>query len=108
MLDGHRRIGNPQDTRPFTGSRAHPTGELREIVGLVETFQGLAPEAAIDQVIPFRDQVVDWAARGHATDQRAGVTERDTAVHAAACLILKLEHWEMIVELMPIVHPFER
>ena len=74
----------------------------------MQTFEGLAPEAAVREIVPFRDQVIDRAARGHATDQRAGMAEWNATVHAAASLLLQLEHREVIMELLPIVHAFER
>jgi hypothetical protein len=36
------------------------------------------------------------------------MAERDTTVHAAASLLLELGHWEVLMELVPIVHAFER
>jgi hypothetical protein len=36
------------------------------------------------------------------------MAERDTTIHAAASLLLELEHREMLMELIPIVHAFER
>jgi hypothetical protein len=74
----------------------------------MQTFESLVPEAAVYEIVPFWDQVVDRAARGHATDQRAGMTERDTTVHAAASLLLEFEHREVLMELIPIVYALER
>src|SRR5215467_6398218 len=107
VLNGHRRVRNPQDTGPFTGRWTYSPGELREIIGLMQTFEGLTPEATVHQIVPFRDQIIDRAARGHATEQRTGMAEWNATVHAAASLLLQLEHREMLMELVPIVHTFE-
>jgi hypothetical protein len=73
----------------------------------MQTFESLTPEATVHEIVPFRDQVVNRAARGHTADQRAGVAKWNTTVHATASLLLELEHREVIVELVPIVHAFE-
>ena len=65
-LDGHRRGVDAEHARALAGRRADAAGELREVVGLVQALERLAPEAAVDEVVPLRDQVVDRAARGHA------------------------------------------
>jgi hypothetical protein len=74
----------------------------------MQTFESLTPEATVHQVVPLWDQVIDRATRGHTTDQRAGVAEWNSTVHAATSLLLELEHREVIMELVPIVHAFER
>jgi hypothetical protein len=74
----------------------------------MQTLEGLVPEATVHEIVPFRDQIIDRAARGHATDQGAGVAKRDATVHTTASLLLELEHREVIMELVPIVHAFER
>ena len=56
---------------PSHGRRADAAGELREVVRPVEADRRLAPLAAVDEVVPLGDQVVDRAARRHAADQHA-------------------------------------
>ena len=65
-LDGYRRVADAEHARALAGRRAHPAGEFREVVGLVQALQRLAPEAPVDEVVPLGDEVVDRAARGHA------------------------------------------
>ncbi len=87
VLDGDRRLVDAEHARAFARRGADAAGELGKIVGLVQAFQRLVPEAAINQIVPLRDQVVDRAAGGHAADQRAGVAEGDAAIHAARALL---------------------
>ena len=110
VLDRHRGLADSEHAGPFAGSGAHPPGELGEVVGLVEPFQGVFPEAAVDEVVPLRDQVVDRAARPlvAAAHRVPGVAERDAAVHAPRALVPQLLHPHVQVELVPVLHPFER
>src|SRR5262249_36410422 len=82
------------------------SGEFREIVRLMQPFQGLLPQAAVDEVIPLRDQVVDGATTGHAAEQGPGVTERDAAVHATGGLVLELLGVHVFMELVPVTDAF--
>jgi len=66
VLDGHRRVVDPQHTGAFAGRRTDAAGKFREIVGLVQAGQGFLPEAPVDQIVPFGDQIVDRTASGHA------------------------------------------
>ena len=68
-LDRDRVPAQAHGARPLAGSRADPARELREVVRPVEADRGLLPLAAVDEVVPLGDQVVDRAARGHPADQ---------------------------------------
>lgn len=61
------------------------------------------PAPAANQVIPFRDQVAQWAARS------SGVAERDPTVHAAAGLLADLRRAFVrilgLVDLTPVTDP---
>ena len=108
VLDRHRRLDDAQRTRAFARRRADAAGKFREVVGLVQPVQRLLPVAAIDQIVPFRDQVVDRAARRHPADQRAGVAERNAAIHAARALLLQLVVAQVQMKLVPIMDAFQR
>jgi hypothetical protein len=45
VFDGHGRTGDTQHAGSLTGGRANPTGEFREVVGLMESIQGFLPAA---------------------------------------------------------------
>ena len=107
-LDRHRRLVNAEHAGALARRRTDAAGELGEIVGLVQTFQRLAPEAAVNQVIPFRDQVVDGTAGGHPLDEGARVAEGDAAVHAACALILQHGLVCVLVEFEPVVNARSR
>ena len=87
---------------------AHPAGELREAVGGHQAVHGQLPLAVVDQVVPLRDEVVQRAAGGHAADHHAGLTEGNTAVHAACCLGLLLLTGEPDVKFVEVLHALQR
>ena len=102
-LDGDRRLVDAEDARALAGSGTDAAGELREVVGLVQPFEGLFPQSAINQVVPLRNEVVDRTAGGHAFEQRAGVAEGDAAVHAAGAR-LRSFFLGVLVELVPVAN----
>ena len=107
VLDGDGRGVDAEDAGAFAGGRADAAGEFGEVIGLVQAVEGFLPQAAIDQVVPFGDQVVDRAAGGHAAEQRAGVAERHAAIHAARALLAQLRFVEVVVELVPVADAFD-
>src|SRR2546421_1351559 len=74
VFDGDGWGVDSEDARAFARGGADAAGEFGEIVGLVQAVERLPPKAAIDQVVPLRDQVVDRAAGSHAAEQRAVMT----------------------------------
>src|SRR5262249_34655669 len=105
-LDRDGRCIDAEYTRSLARRRANAAGELRKVVRLVQPLQGIAPQSAIDQVIPFRDEVVDRAARRHAADQVAGVAKRHTAIHAARALVTEQLLVGVAVEFAPVHDAF--
>ena len=98
VLDRDRRSIDAEHARTFARRGANAAGEFREIIRLVQPFERFFPEAAIDEIVPFRNEIVDRAAGGHAADERAGVAERNSAIHAARALLaqfLSSVHVEM-------------
>ena len=81
QLDRHRRLIDAQHAGSFARRRADAAGELRKIVGRMQTADRALPAAVIHEVVPVRDQVVDRA---------AGVAERHAAIHAASALLALL------------------
>ena len=80
---------------PRTQEPSHGAGQTRpvnsgKLLVLCRRSSASLPQAAIDQVVPLGDEVVDRAARGHAVEQRAGVAERHAAIHAAGALLAEL------------------
>ena len=109
-LDGDRIAVDAQDAGTFAGSRAHPAGELGEVVGLVKLRQGLLPVVPVNQVVPVGDEIVQRTARGPRSPPHghARMTERNAAVHAAGALLPQrlLRHGQD--ELVPVLQAFER
>src|SRR5262249_2279609 len=92
----------------FTRSRADAPGEIGEVIGLVEPFEGFLPQTAIDKVVPLRDKIVNRATGGHAVEERSRVTEGNPAVHAACALLAKLVLGHVLMDFLPIGDAFER
>ena len=107
VLDGDRRGVDAEDAGAFARGRADAAGEVGEVVGLVQPLERFLPQAAIDQVVPLGDEVVDRAAGGHAAEQRAGVAEGDAAIHAAGALLAELALLQVVVEFVPVADAFE-
>src|SRR6478736_4512101 len=108
VLDRDRRVVDAEDARALARRRADAAGELGEIVRLVEALERLLPQAAVDQVVPLRDQVVDRAAGRHAADELAGVAEGNAAIHAARALRAQLLLLHVVVEFLPVAHALGR
>src|SRR5262245_13546775 len=87
ILDRNRRVVNAEHARTFAGRGADSAGELGKIIRLVQTLEGFLPKSAIDEIVPFRNQVVDRAAAGHSADQLTGVAEGNATIHAPRSLI---------------------
>jgi hypothetical protein len=76
-LDAHGVGIDVQRARGFTRGRTDAAGKIREVVGRVQDGQRLLPVAAVHQVVPVGNDVVDRA---------AGIAEGNAAVHAARAL----------------------
>jgi hypothetical protein len=107
VFDGDGRGGDAQDAGAFAGSGTDPSGEVGEVVGFLEAFKGFAPEAAVDEVVPFGNEVMNGTAGGHAAEEEAGVAKGNPAIHAAGALLAQLGFVEVLVELVPVVDAFE-
>jgi hypothetical protein len=99
LLDRDGVVIDVQHARRLARSRADQPGELGEVVRRVQLLDGLLPVAAIDEVVPVRDQVAQRAAlvaEGHAT------------LHAAPALALELLLGLRVVVLLVVAHPLAR
>ena len=56
-------VVDAEHARAFARRGADAAGELGEVVGAVQALERLAPQAAIHQVVPLRDQIVDRDSR---------------------------------------------
>ena len=84
VLYRYRRVDNSQHTCSFARCRAGPSRKLGKIIGLMQSVQGFTPTAAIHQVVPFGDQIINGTtcfglAKGHA------------AIHATCSLVLEVQ-----------------
>jgi hypothetical protein len=93
-LDRDRIVVDTEHARALARRRAQRAGELRKIVGRVQAVDRLAPLAAINEIVPVRDEVAKRAAL---------VAERHAAVHAARALFAHDVFGERRHDLFPVV-----
>ncbi len=82
-LDGDRHVLEVQRAGLLAGRGADAAGEFREVVGRMQVADRLFPVAAVDEVVPVGDLVVDR------TPGRP-VAVGNAAIHAARRLLLDL------------------
>ena len=99
LLDRDRRLVDAEHARGFAGRGTDAAGELGEIVGGVQLADGFFPAAAIDQIVPVGNEIVDGT---------AGVAERNAAIHAARALLAQLFFREILIDFEPVVHALQR
>src|SRR5206468_1336418 len=104
VFDGDGRGVDPEHTGSLAGSGADAAGKFRKVIGPMQSLEGFMPQSAIKQIVPFRDEVIDWTTAGHAVEERAGVAERDAAIHATRGLFLELVRVHVLVELQPVAN----
>jgi hypothetical protein len=93
FLDGHCRLVDTKDARRLTWCWTKATGEFREVVGRVQSFDCLLPLVAPSKVVPLWNQIAEWATL---------MTERNSTVHASARLLLKHGRITLFVNFVPI------
>ncbi len=80
---------------PSTHDPSHGAGHTRpvnsgKLLVLCNRSQRLLPQAAINEIVPFWNQIIDRTAGSHAADQLSGMAEWNAAIHATRALLLKL------------------
>src|SRR5262249_20920501 len=93
-LDGDGVVLDVERAGGLARRGADAAGDLGEIVGGVEVARGLLPVAAIDEVVPIRDLIVD---------RTAGVAIGNAAIHAARRLLPRLRLRQRAYELAPML-----
>lgn len=96
-------LDNAKNAGAFARSGAHATSELREVVGLVEALNSFLPEAAINKVVPLRDEIVYGTAGSSAFDDGTGMAEGNTALHATCALFAKFTLFHVLMEFVPVL-----
>src|SRR5271169_4229773 len=86
LLDGYRRLVDAEHAGGLARGRANTAGEFRKIVGRMQHADGFAPAAAINQIVPVGNDIVQ---------RTAGVAKRHAAVHAPRALFAKLLFWKI-------------
>src|SRR5690606_8258293 len=94
-LDADRVIVDVQRTGRLAGCRADAPRELGEVVGGMQHVECTAPLAAVHEIVPVGNDVVDGA---------AVVAEGNAAVHAAGALLSGVFVVEPLDELLPVAH----
>src|SRR5262249_12369192 len=88
--------------------RTHTASEFGEVIGQVKPLKRLLPAPVVHQVIPLRNEIVDWTARSHTTHERAGVAKGNTTIHAPPGLLLEMCFVDVFVKFLPILHSLQR
>src|SRR5262249_20225965 len=104
---GYRRGVDAQGTGTFARSRTNPARKIREIIGLTPPLEGFFPQAAIHEVIPFGNEVVNRAAGGHTVEQSPRMAEGNAAIHAPGALFTELFLLHVKVEFIPIANALD-
>jgi len=68
----------------------------------VQPIEAFAPEPAVDEIVPLRNQIVDRTTRSAAIHHLARVTKGHTAIHAARRLVAQALLIHVMVEFLPI------
>ena len=108
-LDGHRVAVDAQDAGSLARGRAHPAGELGEVVGLVQLRQGFFPVVPVNQIVPVRYEIVQRTTRRTWTPPHGHtrVAERDAAIHASGALLAQRFRRHGQDKLVPVLQTFE-
>src|SRR5580698_4641914 len=89
LLDRDRRLSDSEDTRSLARCRTNASGEFGEIIGRMKLTHSFFPAPAVDQVVPIRNQIIDWA---------SGLAERYAAIHTARALSSNILLWEVLID----------
>jgi len=74
----------------------------------VQEIESGSPLSTRDEVVPVRNQIVEWTTGSRTIEQFTGVTEWYAAIHAAATLLTQRGFGEMRVKLVPIMNALRR
>src|SRR6266481_9434402 len=97
QLDRDGIVVDVQDAGFFARRGTNSAGELRKVIGRVQPVDRLAPPAAIDEIVPIRNDVPEWATL---------VAEGNSAIHAAGALRAELLFGHLEIEFAPILQTF--
>jgi hypothetical protein len=99
LLDRDRVVVDVEHAGGLARRGADQPGELGEVVRGVQLHERVAPAVPVDEVVPVRDQVAEWAAL---------VAERHAAVHAARALVAQGAVVRQLEVLPVVVHALLR
>src|SRR5262249_2895369 len=103
-LDGDRIVVDVERAGRLARGGADAAGDFGEIVGGVQIARGLLPVAAIDEVVPIRDLLVDRTPGRRAGQDIGAVAIRNAAIHAARGLCSCLLFGQRQHELAPVLY----
>ena len=101
ILNRYRWIGDPQHTGAFAWCWTNPPRKLGEIICFMKSIHRFAPPTLINQIVPFRNQVVDGAAG-------CRLTKRYAAIHASSTLHSEQIFLGLCVDFVVIVQTYNR
>src|SRR6202034_1518649 len=82
-FDGDRVVVDVEGAGSLARRRADAAGDFGEIVGRVQIARGFVPVAAIDQVVPVRNLVVDRRCGRAGAERPGALAIGHAAIHAA-------------------------
>ena len=88
VLDRDWRINETRNTSTFARRRADATRKLREIIGLVQPIERVAPLVLVDQSVEFGNEVVDGT-----PSMRVWQNGVPQSMHRAACTMRSTGSW---------------
>ena len=91
----HRLVVDVQSARGFAWRWANAARDFWEVIGRVQVLRRLFPVAAIDEIVPIGDLVIDGAAR---------MAKRNAAIHTAARLLFEVALWQRHHKFVIVLH----
>ena len=104
-FDGNRVLVDVERARGFARRRAHPTGDFRKIVGRMQIARRFVPVAGINEIVPVRDLVVDWAAWRPGRERARALAIGHAAIHATRCLGAVVRLGQRLHKFVPMANP---
>ena len=108
FLDGDRISVCAAGAGSHAQTWADAAGKFRERGGLAQTRQRMLPVAAVNHIVPLRNQVVQRTAGVHAGELHTALAERHAAVHAACALLLPMLSIEGRVKFVKVFNAYQR
>ena len=105
VFDGDGRVCHAQHAGTLAGGWTDATRKFGKVVGFVQSFEGFFPEAAIHEVIPLGNEIVDGTTRRKGCrfgQAHTGMAKGYATVHTSRTLFLKFFIGVMVMKFFPV------